>query len=57
VEKKKISHDILNLIERLRTMHDMAENQKFEMISKEEMKQDLNEALDILKKRFLELIQ
>jgi len=55
-EQQKISHDILNLIERLRIMHDLAKNQNFESISKDEIKMDLQEALKELEIKFNQLI-
>lgn len=53
----KLSHDILNHIERLRIMHDLAKEQNFEDISKEELISDLNETLKNLKESFEELLQ
>ncbi len=55
MDKRQISHDILNLIERLRIMHDLAKDQNFQAISKEEMTTDLEEALKLLKENFQKL--
>lgn len=57
MDKKKISHDILNVLERLRIMHDLIRDQNFEHIPKEELMADLKENLDILNKKFAELSQ
>ena len=55
--QRKLSHDILNMIERLRIMHDLAKDKNFEAISKEELQQDLKEALEKLKQDFEQLLQ
>lgn len=57
MDKRVISHDILNLIERLRIMHDLAKDQNFSVISKEEMKTDLAETLKELEENFKKLLQ
>jgi hypothetical protein len=57
MDKKKISHDILNILERLRIMHDLIRDQNFEHISKEELAQDLEENLSLLNSKFKELSQ
>jgi uncharacterized protein YpiB (UPF0302 family) len=57
MDKRQLSHDILNFIERLRIMHDMALEQKYEMISKEELIHDLDETLSLIDKKFKELLQ
>lgn len=57
MDKRKISHDILNMIERLRIMHDLALENNFNEISSEEMQLDLNETLTAIKKNFIDLIQ
>lgn len=54
---RKLSHDILNMIERLKIMHDLAKSQNFAVIGKEELKKDLDETLKKLEKDFEELIQ
>ncbi len=55
--QKQLSHDIINLIERLRIMHDIAKDKKFNQISEEEFFQDLDETLKDLKKHFEQLAQ
>jgi hypothetical protein len=57
MDKRQLSHDILNMIERLRIMHDLAKDQNFSVISKEEIKADLEETLTNIKKDLLDLIQ
>ena len=57
MDKRQISHDILNFIERLRIMHDMAKDQKYEMVSKEELIHDLDETLAQIDKKFKLLLQ
>lgn len=54
--KKILSHDILNSIERLRIMHDLARDQNFSVIPKEELEQDLAENLKKLERDFKELL-
>lgn len=51
-ESALISHDILNMIERLRIMHDLIKKQNFDAISKEELTSDLEETLKKLKEDF-----
>lgn len=57
METRKLSHDILNVLERLRIMHDLAKDQNFSVISKEEIKSDLEEALKQLEADFKALLQ
>lgn len=57
MNKPHISHDILNLLERLRIMHDLIKREDYESIPKEEMKQDLEETLTKLNALFKEFIQ
>ncbi|MCM2349962.1 MAG: hypothetical protein NDI69_08065 [Bacteriovoracaceae bacterium] len=57
MDKRKLSHDILNMIERLKIMHDLAKDQNFSVISQEELKQDLEETLKKLQQDFQALIQ
>jgi hypothetical protein len=57
MDKKKVSHDILNIIERLRIMHDLINQENYAHIPKEELLQDLEENLSELKEKFLELAQ
>lgn len=53
----KISHEILNHIERLKIMHEIAKEKNFQDISKEELVNDLDETLEKLKDNFKELLQ
>lgn len=57
MDKRQLSHDILNMIERLRIMHDLAKEQNFSVISKDEIKADLDETLKKIEKDLLSLIQ
>lgn len=57
MERRQLSHDILNMLERLRIMHDLAQDQNFEVIKKEELLSDLDETLKKLEKDFKSLIQ
>ncbi len=57
MDKKKLSHDILNILERLRIMHDLIRDQNFEHIPKEELMADLKENLELLNKNFEKLTQ
>ncbi len=57
MDKKLLSHNILNLLERLRIMHDLAKDQNFNDISKEELLSDLTETLKNLDKDLRELAQ
>lgn len=57
MNKDKIGHDILNVLERLRIMLDLARDQKFDIVSKDELKTDLQEALKKLEKDFQSLLQ
>lgn len=52
MDEKKVSHDILNILERLRIMHDLIRDKNFEHIPKEELLQDLSENLEQLKIKF-----
>ena len=56
-DSRQLSHDILNTLERLRIMHDLAKDKNFETISKDELKNDLNESLNKLKDDFDQLLQ
>lgn len=56
-DQRKLSHDILNMIERLRIMHDIAKDQNFTMIKKEEILMDLETTLKKLEKDLKDLIQ
>lgn len=57
MDNQKLSHDILNILERLRIMHDLIKEKNFEHIPKEELLNDLQENLDLLKKNFDKLSQ
>ncbi len=57
MDKRQLSHDILNILERLRIMHDLIKDQNYEHIPKDELLNDLNENLDLLKKNFETLAQ
>lgn len=57
MDKRLLSHDILNMLERLRIMHDLAKDQNFSVISKDELKSDLDETLKQLEENFKKLIQ
>ena len=55
MDKKHLSHDILNLLERLRIMHEILRDKKFEEIPKDEVLLDLKESLKVLDERFSQL--
>ncbi len=57
MDKDKLSHDILNILERLRIMHDLLKEKKFSHIPKEELLSDLEENLIQLKLKFEKLSQ
>jgi hypothetical protein len=57
MDRNKLSHEILNLLERLRIMHDFAKDLNFTSVKKEELLSDLDETLEHLEKNFKELIQ
>jgi hypothetical protein len=57
LDKRLLSHDILNMLERLRIMHDLAKDQNFSVISKDELKSDLDETLKKLETDFKSLLQ
>lgn len=57
MDARQLSHDILNMLERLRIMHDLARDQNFSVISKDEVKEDLQTTLDKLKKDLEALLQ
>jgi CRISPR/Cas system-associated endonuclease Cas3-HD len=52
MNKSKLSHDILNILERLRIMHELIKEQNYQHIPKDELMKDLQENLDLLKKHF-----
>jgi hypothetical protein len=57
MDRRQLSHDILNMLERLRIMHDLVKEQNFTEIGKEEIVQDLAETLQKLEKDFKEFVQ
>jgi hypothetical protein len=57
MDKSLLSHDILNILERLRIMHDLLKENNFENIPKEEILSDLEENLIQLKLNFEKLSQ
>ncbi len=54
---RQVTHDILNMLERLRIMHDLASKGNFRDITKEEMRRDLEAALETLRRNFEKLLQ
>lgn len=52
MDSKKLSHDILNALERLRIMHDLIRSQNFSVIPKDEMVKDLEEEIKKLEGNF-----
>ncbi|MBA2404957.1 MAG: hypothetical protein H0V66_09320 [Bdellovibrionales bacterium] len=52
MDNRQLSHDILNILERLRIMHDLIKDKNYEHIPKDELLTDLNENLEALKKKF-----
>ena len=56
-DSRQVSHDIMNALERLRIMHDLIKEKRFESISKEEITGDLKETLEKLEKDFEILLQ
>lgn len=57
MDKHKISHDILNTLERLRIIHDLLKRGDFHDISREEMDIDLENAIKELRENFRLLAQ
>lgn len=57
MDKRQLSHDILNMLERLRIMHDLAKDQNFTVIKKDEVLSDLDETLKKLEVDLKKLIQ
>lgn len=57
MDKHQVSHDILNILERLRIMHDLIRDQNYQHIPKEELLSDLEENLGLLKEYFGQLSQ
>jgi hypothetical protein len=57
LDKRHLSHDILNLLERLRIMHDLARDENYQHISKNELKADLLESMKELAEKFDLMLQ
>ena len=57
MDKQKISHDILNVLERLRIMHDLVLDGDYSTISKNELEEDLKQSLEELTENFARLLQ
>ncbi len=56
-DQRQLSHDILNILERLRIMHDLAREKNFEAISQKELVRDLEVSLKELEECFKEILQ
>jgi hypothetical protein len=56
MDSRKLSHDILNAIERLRIMHDLIKSQNFAAIPKDELVKDLEDELKKLDENFKRLL-
>lgn len=54
---RQLSHDILNAIERLRIMHDLIKEKKFDLVPVEELQKDLADTLRKLEADFQKLFQ
>ncbi|MES2528801.1 MAG: hypothetical protein V4598_17075 [Bdellovibrionota bacterium] len=52
MDTKKLSHDIMNSLERLRIMHDLIKSKNFSAIPRDEMVSDLAEEIKKLEKNF-----
>lgn len=57
MSKIDLSHDILNMLERLRIMHDLIKKEDYSIIPKDEIKQDLELTLQKLKDQFKDFVQ
>ena len=57
MDKHQLSHDILNILERLRIMHDLIRDENYQHIPKAELLTDLEENIELLKKCFGNLSQ
>lgn len=57
MSKEHLSHEILNILERLHIMHDLVENQNYTDIPKAELIKDLSESLELLKSQFEKFVQ
>lgn len=56
MDSRKLSHDILNALERLRIMHDLIKDRNFAAIPKEEIVKDLEDELKKLDENFRKLL-
>ena len=56
MDSRKLSHDILNSLERLRIMHDLFKSQNFAAIPRDEMEKDLSDELKKLEENFRKLL-
>lgn len=52
MDSKKLSHDILNALERLRIMHDLIRSKNYSVIPKDEMVKDLESEIKKLESNF-----
>jgi hypothetical protein len=57
MDKRQLSHDILNMIERLKIMHDLIKDGNYEVISKNELTLDLKDTLIELEAKFQIMLQ
>lgn len=57
MDKQHVSHDILNILERLRIMHDLIRDQNYQHIPKDEILEDLRTNMELLKENFALLTQ
>jgi hypothetical protein len=57
VDRRQLSHDVLNLLERLRIMHDLARDQDFTVIKKDELLADLADTVRQLEANLRALAQ
>jgi hypothetical protein len=56
MDSRKLSHDILNALERLRIMHDLIKDRNFSAIPKDELVRDLNDEIKKLEENFGKLL-
>lgn len=56
MDSRKLSHDILNALERLRIMHDLIKSQNFSVVSRDEIVSDLNDEIKKLEENFQKLL-
>ena len=53
MDNRQLSHDILNILERLRIMHDLIKDKNYEHIPKDELLTDLNVGVMTVRRFFL----